>query len=263
MSVFTPEVRQYLNARRSFDCPVRIDHVEQRSAGGLELRGHAAVFESDSEPIWGMFIERIARGAFRKALGNKPDVRFLFNHDGQPMARTANGTLTLREDETGLAFEANIADTTLGRDVYLLVERGDVDQMSFAFTVEADRWQYADEAGLDLRTILEIRDLFEISVVPFPAYRTTDVATSPQAPASDDERGADTDSQQAAQGDVAQQGERGESETDVPTERTNAVDEERARRARQIQILRSRHPDGSTSRTTRAAARGDGADQRR
>jgi HK97 family phage prohead protease len=81
------------------------------------------------------FIERIAPGAFRKTLTETPDVRLLINHEGLPLARTKNGTLRLKEDDAGLYMDADLPDTQAARDLYTLVERGDVDQMSFAFRV--------------------------------------------------------------------------------------------------------------------------------
>ncbi len=121
--------------RRTFN----VRDVEARADGdGMRLSGYAAVFNDSSVPL--PFKESIAPGAFRKTLSETPDVRLLINHEGLPLARTKNGTLKLEEDERGLRFDADLADTQEGRDIYELVKRGDVDQMSFAFRVIRQKW---------------------------------------------------------------------------------------------------------------------------
>jgi len=154
--------------RRTFT----IKNVEARQAedGTMRLSGYAAVFNNDSVPL--PFIERIAPGAFRKTLTETPDVRLLINHEGLPLARTKNGTLRLKEDETGLYMDADLPDTQAARDLYTLVERGDVDQMSFAFRVIRQRWN----EGRTERTLTELSLADgDVSVVTYPAYPTTTV----------------------------------------------------------------------------------------
>ena len=150
--------------------------VEWRDSGaGPEnktIRGYAAVFGSMSQDLGG-FREVIAPGAFAEVLSRGPDVRLLYNHDdGAVMARTKSGTLELAEDETGLRVWARVdmADPDVQRVVPKMV-RADVDQMSFAFTVEEDDW--TESAGYPLRTIRSIGELYEVSGVPFPAYEAT------------------------------------------------------------------------------------------
>jgi HK97 family phage prohead protease len=154
--------------RRTFT----VQDVEARQAedGTMRLRGYAAVFNDASVPL--PFKENIAPGAFRKTLSETPDVRLLINHEGLPLARTKNGTLTLTEDERGLYMDAIIADTTEGRDLYKLVERGDVDQMSFAFRVIRQKWN--DDRSERTLTEVSLAD-GDVSVVTYPAYPTTSV----------------------------------------------------------------------------------------
>ena len=154
--------------RRTFT----IKNVEARQAedGTMRLSGYAAVFNDDSVPL--PFIERIAPGAFRKTLAETPDVRLLINHEGLPLARTKNGTLRLKEDEAGLYMDADHPDTQAARDLYTLVERGDVDQMSFAFRVIRQKWN----EGRTERTLTELSLADgDVSVVTYPAYPTTTV----------------------------------------------------------------------------------------
>jgi HK97 family phage prohead protease len=145
--------------------------VEARADGdGMRLSGYAAVFNDSSLPL--PFKESIAPGAFRKTLSETPDVRLLINHEGLPLARTKNGTLTLEEDERGLRFDADLADTQEGRDIYELVKRGDVDQMSFAFRVIRQKWN--DDRSRRVLTEVSLAD-GDVSVVTYPAYPTTTV----------------------------------------------------------------------------------------
>jgi HK97 family phage prohead protease len=159
--------------RRTFT----IKNVEARQAedGTMRLSGYAAVFNDDSVPL--PFIERIAPGAFRKTLTETPDVRLLINHEGLPLARTKNGTLRLQEDQTGLYMDADLPDTQAARDLYTLVERGDVDQMSFAFRVIRQKWN----EGRTERTLTELSLADgDVSVVTYPAYPTTSVEAREQ-----------------------------------------------------------------------------------
>lgn len=149
-----------------------VQDVEARQSedGVMRLSGYAAVFNDASVPL--PFKERIAPGAFRKTLSEAPDVRLLINHEGLPLARTKNGTLTLTEDDRGLRFDADLADTQEARDIYTLVQRGDVDQMSFAFRVIRQNWS-KDKTE---RTLTEVSLADgDVSVVTYPAYPTTSV----------------------------------------------------------------------------------------
>ena len=163
--------------RRTFT----IKDVEARQAedGTMRLSGYAAVFNDDSVPL--PFIERIAPGAFRKTLSETPDVRLLINHEGLPLARTKNGTLRLTEDTVGLYMDADLPDTQAARDLYTLVERGDVDQMSFAFRVIRQKWN----EGRTERTLTELSLADgDVSVVTYPAYPTTTVEAREQIAAA-------------------------------------------------------------------------------
>jgi HK97 family phage prohead protease len=154
--------------RRTFT--VRDIEARQAEDGTMRMAGYAAVFNEPSVPL--PFIEKIAPGAFRKTLSETPDVRLLVNHEGLPMARTKNGTMRLSEDETGLYFEAELANTQEARDLYTLVERGDVDQMSFAFRVIRQNWN-KDRTE---RTLTEVSlGDGDVSIVTYPAYPATSV----------------------------------------------------------------------------------------
>jgi len=142
---------------------------------GMTFEGYAAVFNAPSEPL--PFTEKIERGAFSRSLKSRNDVKLLWNHDsGQVLASTRAKTLTLTEDERGLKVTASLPNTTLGRDTAELLKRGDVDSMSFGFSVIKDTWN----AEGNQRTLNAVR-LHEVSIVAFPAYTATAGTTSVRA----------------------------------------------------------------------------------
>ncbi len=141
---------------------------------GMTFSGYAAVFNSDSQPL--PFIERIAPGAFRGSLRNRNDIKLLWNHDtGQVLGSTRAGTLKLTENERGLYVEATLPNTSLGRDTRELIARGDVDSMSFGFTVARNGDEWSSDGSV--RTLKRI-NLHEVSIVAFPAYTATAGSTA-------------------------------------------------------------------------------------
>ena len=152
---------------------ITFNEFELRAASqgdGMSFSGYAAVFNSDSEPL--PFIERIAPGAFAKSLKSRNNIRMYMNHDSSMLLGTTRSkTVRLAEDTKGLFVDADLPDTSVGRDLSVLMQRGDVDSMSFGFTVPqgGDRW--SDDGSR--RELRQIR-LFEVSVVTgFPAYAAT------------------------------------------------------------------------------------------
>jgi HK97 family phage prohead protease len=143
--------------------------IREDETGGMLFEGYAAVFNSPSEPL--PFIEKIAPGAFRGSLKQRNDIKLLWNHDtGAVLGSTRAGTLSLVEDKRGLRVKAQLPNTTLGRDTAELIRRGDVDSMSFGFSVprNGDSW---NSDGTE-RTLNQVR-LHEVSIVAFPAYSAT------------------------------------------------------------------------------------------
>ena len=151
-------------------------NVELRADGDEKPKivGHAAVFDTPAE-IWG-FEEVIRKGAFTDAI-KKDDVRALWNHDPNfVLGRTKSGTLKLEEDDIGLKIENDPPETQWAKDLMVSMQRGDVDQMSFGFIVDEEKWSKRDGEP-DLREILKAR-LFDVSPVTFPAYEETDVSVA-------------------------------------------------------------------------------------
>lgn len=150
---------------------------EIREQDGGKLIGYAAVFNKRSKDLGG-FVEVIEPGAFRDAIGDDgADIKALWNHDKNiVLGRTLSGTLSIREDETGLRVEITPPEKGIARDYVDMVIRGDVSQMSFAFSVRGDGQRFEElEDGTVLRTLTSL-DLFEVSPVTFPAYPDTTIA---------------------------------------------------------------------------------------
>jgi uncharacterized protein len=160
--------------RRAFPAPeLRTAVPEAEGETRPHIVGHAAVFNSLSEMLWG-FREIIAPGAFGAAIA-KSDVRALLNHEPSfVLGRKKNGTLKLWEDERGLAIDIDPPETGWAGDLLVSIGRGDIDQMSFGFTVAEDSWDTVD--GETRRTILRVDELFDVSPVTFPAYPETDAS---------------------------------------------------------------------------------------
>jgi len=146
--------------------------------------GYAAKFNSLSQNLgsaeW-QFYEMIEPGAFDDVLND--DVRALFNHEPDNIlarSKDGKGTLRLMVDEVGLRYEFEAPDTQAGRDLVVSLDRGDVDQSSFGFSVDKDgqRWEETSEDGVTTakRTITKFSRLFDISPVTYPAYLSTEVS---------------------------------------------------------------------------------------
>ena len=136
---------------------------------GMHFSGYAAMFNSPSQPL--PFVERIASGAFKRSITSRNDIKFLWNHDaGEILGSTRAKTMTLSEDDRGLRVEGILPQTSRGRDVAELLRRGDVDSMSFGFSVPdgGDTWS---SDGSE-RTLNSVR-LHEVSIVAWPAYTAT------------------------------------------------------------------------------------------
>ena len=171
---------------RSLPRTVELDHAQARaSADGKTIRfeGHAARFDSPSETLhdmWGPFREILKPGCFADAVAanadGREDTKFLgLNHDPSTiLARYGNGTLELEEDAEGLLVRADLAPTARALELATLLERRDIHQMSFKFTVakEGETWTW-DETG-DLREITAVARLYDVCPVTWPAYTDTD-----------------------------------------------------------------------------------------
>jgi HK97 family phage prohead protease len=158
----------------------------------IGVKGHAAVWEQRAwigPPKYG-FSEQFQNGAFTESVNGGADVRYLFNHNpDHVLARTKSGTLRLGNDTTGLTVDGDLAPTSVGRDLAILMERGDVDQMSVGMQVVEDRWEEVegDDGNVyELRTIIRALPITRVScatraALPSSAERSSVKATSKAA----------------------------------------------------------------------------------
>lgn len=143
--------------------------------GRLILEGYFIKYGVETE-LWPGFFELIEKSAVDKALGNKPDVRALFNHDSNLcLGRTGNKTLQLKSDNIGLfgVIEINSSDPD-AVGAHARVQRKDIDGCSFGF------WETGYEIierndGTILKKVTEM-ELIEVSPCTFPAYPQTEIA---------------------------------------------------------------------------------------
>lgn len=140
--------------------------------GNLYIEGYFAVFGSEYR-MWENAIETIDEDAFNETVDG--DVRALVNHDSTlVLGRTTAGTLTLRVDRTGLwgSILINRSDQD-AMNLYERVKRGDVSQCSFGFDI-LDQSTEVMENGTTVWRLKKV-ELYEVSVVTFPAYEDTSV----------------------------------------------------------------------------------------
>lgn len=162
----------------------KIDGQERRAlTQGLELRarqgegeartaeGYAVLFNTPAD-VCGLWTEVIAPGAFTKSLQERDVIAILCHDTSRIVGRKNAGTLSLREDSKGLAFENPLPDTSVGRDLAVSIDRGDIGGMSFGFCAVRQEWDESVEPPK--RTIFEA-ELYEITYTPIPIYDETEV----------------------------------------------------------------------------------------
>lgn len=159
--------------RRVYTGPLEI---REGADGEPVIAGYAALFNVWSQDLGG-FVEQITPGFFLSVLDH--DIRGLWQHDPAfVLGRTTNGTLRLFEDGTGLQVSIKPPESQWARDALVSLRRGDVNQMSFGFEVEADHWERPSEetGGISRRTLIRAKRLYDVSPVTFPAYPQTSVS---------------------------------------------------------------------------------------
>jgi HK97 family phage prohead protease len=139
-----------------------------------KIEGVSIVFNALSNDLGG-FREQIIPEAVEGVI-EQSDIFFLYNHtsDRGFLARSRNGSGSLQTEvrEDGVYFSFDAPRTALGDEVLEYLKRGDVNQCSFAFAVEADKWE-KQEDGMYIRTITKFKKLYDMSLVDNPAYSQT------------------------------------------------------------------------------------------
>ncbi len=148
--------------------------VDQTASQTPRLVGYAALFNVETDI--GEFRELILPGAFSEAI-SRSDIHALQEHDSRlVLGRARSGTLVLTEDERGLKVDISPPDTQYARDLLTLIARGDVDQMSFSFSMRGGNDEWNDAGAKPLRTIKKFGEIFDVAVVARGAYPDTAVA---------------------------------------------------------------------------------------
>jgi HK97 family phage prohead protease len=189
--------------------------VQTAADGSRTISGYAIRYNEPSVDLGG-FTEIVAPGAVTESLKRNPSVLCLRDHDPSLlMGRTTAKTLTLTEDANGLLFLCKLPTTASANDLAESIDRGDLDGVSFGFSVPngGDKWSN-DGSGNVVRTLLKI-DLAEISPCSFPAYPSTSVSIRSCPPKlrsllnrsqddeDEDEDGCDCDCPECLDGDCA------------------------------------------------------------
>lgn len=138
------------------------------------VEGYAALFDSpytlyvDDDGT--EYKEDISSKAFADA--DMSDIIFLYNHEGRVYARQKNGSLDVALDEKGIKVRANLGLTQGARELYEDIKTGLVDQMSWAFTIDADEYDKKTKT----RTITSVRKVYDVSAVSIPANPATSIS---------------------------------------------------------------------------------------
>lgn len=152
--------------------------LESREEGdnGI-ITGRPIVYNSRTNLGW--FDEVIESGALDQA--DLTDVRLCLNHDtsyvyARSRRNNPNSTMQLQTNEYGLEITARLAirESPKAQDYYTAVQRGDIDKMSFMFSVDDEEWSEL-ESEHPTRHIKKIGSVVEVSAVTFPAYESTEI----------------------------------------------------------------------------------------
>jgi HK97 family phage prohead protease len=187
--------RAVLESKRGLGASTRLYPVtgieiradEDAESTKLHFEGHASVtgraYDMYGGRDKGGWSEIVDPGAFKKTLSEKPDVAFLVNHKGLTLARTKAGSLRLSEDKIGLAVDADLDKrVSIVNDISVLMEGGELDEMSFAFRIVKQKWldvdgeevPWWDMAGIE-RHLVELNlNKGDVSVVNYGANPFTD-----------------------------------------------------------------------------------------
>lgn len=190
---------------RAFTFEVRAEENEQH---GTYITGTPIVFGQETDLGW--YREKIDKDALTET--DLKDVRFLIGHNdrGIPLARSRNNnensTMQMTVTDRGMEIRVDLdtENNAEARALYSAVKRGDMSGMSFAFTVDKDSWEDID-TDTPKRTIMNIRKVFEVSAVAFPAYEGTDIQAASEGSTLDSVRASLESARKAAAEDRAEQ----------------------------------------------------------
>ena len=153
-------------------------NLETREEGGSGIiTGRPIVFGQKTDLGW--FDEYIEAGALDDT--NLSDVRLCLNHDtsyvyARSRKNNPKNTMQIYPNAAGLDIEASLAidESPKAQDFFSAIRRGDIDKMSFMFSIDEERWEDL-ESDHPTRVITKIGSVVEVSAVTFPAYDTTSI----------------------------------------------------------------------------------------
>lgn len=158
---------------RLFDLQVREnqeDNSEKMTVAGkpIVFNSRTLLFHDGDLAVY----EVIDKNAFDET--DTSNCFFKYNHSDEVMVmgRTKNGTLRLEKRDDGIWIEDDLPNTTAGRDLFELIKRGDIDKMSFAFTIDAEERDESVPGEVTYR-VTKIGKLYDVAAVPLPAYEDT------------------------------------------------------------------------------------------
>ena len=175
------EKRFLINAELRANTPQKgaEDSPDTKETAEKTVQGYAVLYEQESELLTGKdglkFTEVIHKGALDNV--DFSNLVMIYNHDYKDvLASVKAGTLTVELDDKGLKFKATLPGTSVSDDVYKNIQAGNLDSMSFGFTVsdEGSAWTQTDDGNYK-REVNSIANLYELSVVTLPAYPDTNV----------------------------------------------------------------------------------------
>lgn len=150
---------------------LQIRDTQTSDDGSHVISGTAVVFDQPSEPM--PFIEYVSPLAFNDV--DFSQVKLLYDHDfSNILARVDADTLEISVNTKGLNFTATLPNTSLGNDTFTNIQNGNIQGLSFGFTIADDSWGL-DKDGNEIHTINQIGELYELSLTPIPAYQETSV----------------------------------------------------------------------------------------
>lgn len=168
------------NEREYRDFTLAVIETKEEEQGSMVVRGYASTFNEpytlyeDDEVV---IREQVSPNAFEQA--DMSDIIMQFDHRGKVFARISNGTLKVAPDEHGLAIEANLGGTEIGRELYEEIKGGYITKMSYGYTVKDAEWEQRkqeDGRTLETRTITQVGKVYDVSAVSLPANDGTSIS---------------------------------------------------------------------------------------
>lgn len=167
-----------MNEREVRFAPLEL-RTEQEDGGVAYIEGYPIVFNQETD--MGEWREVIDPASLTDGKMLR-DVALMVGHDfgSIPLAHSrrnnSNSTMQLEAKDEGVFMRAalDVDGNPKAKEAYSAVKRGDLSGMSFAFTVNEEKWEDLD-TDKPLRRITGFGRIFEVSLVAFPAYPQTSV----------------------------------------------------------------------------------------